>query len=487
MHRLTAVLAALLALGVGGAVGDVLVLRRDWTPTSCSPGGCKNDYPDSFSIDALYLSSGAGPTPQASCGGKGGLNNRDIAASGLAIQQLSCAWQNYDPGLQNIQDAWRDSWNVYGKCTSSQTAVAYLRLGLQLDRRYPLPNRLPATVRTGQLQLAVQAAFGARPVIGCDGQGQLRNIQMCFNPATLQPLNCPWNEPAACLGQLAVPRTGRGVSAGCTTYYQPSPVIANLPGATPSQLPTPAPLLPPPSPSPPPPSPSPPPLNPSPPPPSPSPPPPFPSPPPPFPSPPAESPPAPVPSVAPTQAPPVAPPLPAEAPPPLPAEAPEPAPQPVPAAQEGPLGGETAPPPSGNEVLEPQGSSSGNSGGGGSGSMAAALGGGIVGGLLVGLAVFGGGYYVYRRGLRAGQTSSGLLGSRSASGGSDGAAGGAPWVKSMDGELAAAEAGGKGALAPAAAATGVVGGTAAFAGQRDPAPVVYYGQLPSQGLPAVRE
>lgn len=102
-------------------------------------------------------------------------------------------------------------------------------------------------------------------------------------------------------------------------------------------------------------------------------------------------------------------------------------------------------------------------------------------------AVFGGGYYVYRRGLRAGQTSSGLLGSRSASGGSDGAAGGAPWVKSMDGELAAAEAGGKGALAPAAAATGAVGGTAAFAGQRDPAPVVYYSQLPSQGLPAVRE
>ncbi len=40
-------------------------------------------------------------------------------------------------------------------------------------------------------------------------QGQLRNIQMCFNPATLQPLNCPWNEPAACLGQLAVLRTGR--------------------------------------------------------------------------------------------------------------------------------------------------------------------------------------------------------------------------------------------------------------------------------------
>lgn len=32
---------------------------------------------------------------------------------------------------------------------------------------------------------------------------------MCFDPATLQPLNCPWGEPVACRGQLTVPRTGR--------------------------------------------------------------------------------------------------------------------------------------------------------------------------------------------------------------------------------------------------------------------------------------
>lgn len=31
------------------------------------------------------------------------------------------------------------------------------------------PPRLPETVQTAQLQRAVQAAFGERPVIGCDG------------------------------------------------------------------------------------------------------------------------------------------------------------------------------------------------------------------------------------------------------------------------------------------------------------------------------
>ncbi|KAL4457294.1 hypothetical protein ABPG75_012159 [Micractinium tetrahymenae] len=478
MSRLGTVLAALAALAVVSAA-DVLVLRRDWTPTSCSQGGCKNDYPDSFSIDALYLSSGADPTPRTSCGGKGGLRAADLAAAGLARQQLGCAWQNYDPGLRDIQEAWTDSWDVYGKCTASQTAAGYLRLGLQLDRRYPLPNHLPATVGGTQLQVAVQAAFGQRPIVGC-GNGQLRNIQICFDPATLQPVNCPWNEPVACTGQLAVPRTGRGISAACTSYYQASPVGAFLQGPTASQPPPPSPS-PPPTASPPPPSPSPPPPSPSPPPPSPSPPPPSPSPPPPSPS--------PIPPPPRGKAPSkrgLPPPLARDVPPtaaPAPAETPPPVVQPAQGVPpEGPAGGDAAPAPSGNEVLDPQGSSSGSSSSSGSGSsssMAAALGGGIVGGLLVGLAVFGGGYYLYRRGMRAGQASVGLLGSRSASGsGNDGGASSTHVDKGLDGNLAAAEAGGTGGGQAAAAAQGE---------QPAAPPLVYYGRLPAHSLPTVLE
>lgn len=96
---------------------------------------------------------------------------------------------------------------------------------------------------------------------------------------------------------------------------------------------------------------------------------------------------------------------------------------------------------------------------------------------------------MYRRGMRAGQASNNLLGSPSVSGSGSAIDGGSsPWVKGMDGELAAAEAGGKWAPAqPAAAATAAGDGQLAGAEQSQPAPLVYYGRLPPQSLPVVHE
>jgi hypothetical protein len=47
--------------------------------------------------------------------------------------------------------------------------VEYLALGIQLDLAYPLPQDLPERVDGGQLAAGIEAAYGAAPLLQCDG------------------------------------------------------------------------------------------------------------------------------------------------------------------------------------------------------------------------------------------------------------------------------------------------------------------------------
>lgn len=56
----------------------------------------KNTCRDSFSIDALYLASAPSGEPRTACAGKGPLIVADLAAAGLDLANVACAFQNYD-------------------------------------------------------------------------------------------------------------------------------------------------------------------------------------------------------------------------------------------------------------------------------------------------------------------------------------------------------------------------------------------------------
>ena len=58
---------------------------------------------DSFSIDGLYLADRASGQPRTGCGGKGPLVLADLAAAGLSLDNVACAFQNYDRAW-----GWRD-------------------------------------------------------------------------------------------------------------------------------------------------------------------------------------------------------------------------------------------------------------------------------------------------------------------------------------------------------------------------------------------
>ncbi|KAL4421950.1 hypothetical protein ABPG77_007892 [Micractinium sp. CCAP 211/92] len=351
---------------------DLLVLTRDWTPTTCSDStvNCATTYPNTFRVERLALATDASLEPQTGCTGKGGLKSKDLDKSGLSREELGCAWQNATEGLKSLQNSWKVSWGDYGKCTPAQTAVDYLGLGLQLDQSYPLPNDLPASVDYTQLMDALDRAFGAEAYVTCTSSKQLASISLCFNASqdgTGQTLtNCPWSAPEECLGALAVPRNAQGEST-CSTYYKTSPVslggLVAPPGAAPAQQPAAAPPA----------------ITPG--------------------SQPGAAPvtaPSGTPVVAPSGALPGA--TPSPAPPPegsqsSPAPAPEPAPEPAPgstAQSAGTTAGSAVPAPS---------SDSGPS----TGVKIGALCGGIAGGVAAGAAVLAGGWYLYQRKRRRGK------------------------------------------------------------------------------------
>lgn len=74
----------------------------------------------------------------------------------------------------------RAQWDLYGRCTSAESAVAYLGTALQLDQAYPLPRDLPASVDRDQLAAAVEAAFGAAPYIACSGCARCLLVGWCL-------------------------------------------------------------------------------------------------------------------------------------------------------------------------------------------------------------------------------------------------------------------------------------------------------------------
>jgi hypothetical protein len=203
------------AAGAARAQDPVLVLRRDWTPSTCSLATvtCR-EHPDSFSIDGLFLADWATGEALTACAGKPPLALPELEAAGLSLDDVACAFQNYDPDTTSLEPVWRYQWEQFGACTAAGTAADFFRLGLELDQRFPLPQDIASMTSGAQLAAAIQAAFNATPRIVCDpSDGLLRNIQLCFEPGSGAIQNCPWGVQPGCNGPLRVPRTGR-VSGG---------------------------------------------------------------------------------------------------------------------------------------------------------------------------------------------------------------------------------------------------------------------------------
>ncbi|KAL4457293.1 hypothetical protein ABPG75_012158 [Micractinium tetrahymenae] len=371
---------ALAVLSATASAADLLVLTRDWTPTTCSDANynCAPTYPNSFRVGRLALASDASPQLQTGCKGGGGLKSSDLDKSGISREELDCAWQNATEGLKSLQNSWKVSWADYGKCTPAQSAVQYLQLGLELDQQYPLPNDLPASLEYLQLLDALGQGFGAEAYVTCTGSMQLASISLCFN-ASLEGggpslTDCPWNAPADCLGALAVPSNTQGEST-CASYYKQSPVslngLAAAPGLAPSQQPAAAPA---PTPS----------STPA--------------------QAPAAGPPAALPGTAPSPAQAASTPPPAASPPSTVGQAggiaASPPPEaPAPASGDSPLSASTT---AGSAVPGPSSSSEGASGPS-TGAKIGVLCAGIAGGVAVGAAALGAGWWVYQRKRRRSQ------------------------------------------------------------------------------------
>lgn len=62
-------------------------------PSACPlPPACR----DSFSIDGLFLANWTTGEPRTACTGKPPLALPELTAAGLLLEDVACAFQNYD-------------------------------------------------------------------------------------------------------------------------------------------------------------------------------------------------------------------------------------------------------------------------------------------------------------------------------------------------------------------------------------------------------
>lgn len=199
---------------------DMLTLSLSWFPGLCAAGEktCYLSSRPAFIIHGLWPKSSSGK-PLLDCDCQERSTHLNMRALAPLIPRLEQVWISpYDP--RGPKGQWHHEWKKHGTCGQHlpklRDQLSYFKMTLDLNSRVNIlaslkkANFVPSNKQPylgTQLIQAMKAVTNGHSVrLTCLSKSGLQHpvlteVQVCFDPQTFQPMDCP-SSPRACGGQI---------------------------------------------------------------------------------------------------------------------------------------------------------------------------------------------------------------------------------------------------------------------------------------------
>lgn len=149
------------------------------------------------------------------------------------LDQMNCEWDSYtkDTNPDSNENFWGHEWEKHGTCSLSvlPTEEDYFSKALELNDDYDIDVALQqagidmtgSVVERGAIQKALSDAFGVEGVVKCSGDS-IKEIWMCFDKESYQPIACPSSIKNSCSGSVDFPKADASVEPTCEQYFPSS-------------------------------------------------------------------------------------------------------------------------------------------------------------------------------------------------------------------------------------------------------------------------